>query len=210
MSGDSLFRIALLALKHEDHQLFGLLRKANADYSKVSHGLAYWLYETTLVYLIFKSWIPFGEVKWDCSNQYKGNPRDDKVRDYENGNPLKCDLVLKKTGSEFEYYFEAKWWLNMQNKILASLNIDLDRLRKNTDSKNRFLLTFWWSTETTKKTIKDFWNEDIDEIINVNKGECLDAGIDSVYYLGAFPTRCVISENKKGKAYFAMAAIKAK
>lgn len=57
-------RAAVLALRAEDVSLHAAM-SATEEFKKEARGLTYWLYETTLCYIVFKAWAQRWHVKWD-------------------------------------------------------------------------------------------------------------------------------------------------
>ena len=131
-----LFNSAIYALKEEDACLSKAFAQVphefNEFYGECNRGLAYSVFETALVYLIFKAWVPLAPVSWEeC---------------YENTNNKKADLVVydKKTNL-VKYLFEAKWWMSNRKYELSSLKNDSYKMMEWEGSHDRFLMTFWYS-----------------------------------------------------------------
>jgi len=127
---------AMRALHKEDRALKKAFESCPSKSMVVSNkGLGYWLFESTLVYMIFKAWLPHGEVAWEAA--YKNSRK-------------KADLKVKVRGET--WVIEAKWWPNTQKKTMKSLHSDINKMQK-LHRERRFLLTFWispcraWSTE---------------------------------------------------------------
>ncbi len=109
----------------------------------VSCGLAYWVFETGLVYTIFKSWLPRMAVRWE--------------HPYSATSTKAADLVLFPSPQE-GWVFEAKWWNANNEKVRKIVLADAEKLRENDltfmsnpiGSKGtpttwrRFLMTFSW------------------------------------------------------------------
>jgi hypothetical protein len=127
-----LLRAAAKALQCEEHLLNKAFSAGNADfYGGVNQGLAYHLYETTLVYLVFKSWLPLTEVVWDAH----------KARGYGGA----MDLVVFD-GHHPRYAFEAKWWNYGRAEVLFEHDISKLRHFKSQQEARGFLITFWWGS----------------------------------------------------------------
>lgn len=116
------------ALRYEDEALNKAFDSNKKCYAEVSQGLNYYLFETTLVYLIFKSWIPRAHVVWDSHKGKAGGA---------------IDLTVFE-GSNVRYAFEAKWW--NCGKAETLFWHDVTKLRSLEGKKNlrTFLLAFWW------------------------------------------------------------------
>lgn len=136
-----LFRRAVAALEAEDRVLATLFertpRDARAEFPDEHPGLAYGLFETTLVYLIFKSWLDRVDVVWEAR--------------YSDKHARRADLFVR----EPPLYFEAKWWGSMQGKTIAGLRHDVARLREVERADGRYLLTFWWNFDARAKEDAD-------------------------------------------------------
>lgn len=155
---------AAVALAIEDRHLNVALTSTKGDAyraSGVAAGLTYWLYETTLVYLVFKSWAPRWHVKWDfvrASEQHRGP-----------GGPI--DLVVTSNVGAGEIAFEAKWWTTRTGKALWD---DAEKLGKwvraaaDGEHRARYLLAFWWSdADTLTDHLRDAtsWSEGKAELV---------------------------------------------
>ena len=118
---------------------------ARESYSQCAAGLTYWVYETTLVYLIFKAWAPHKYVVWD----WEGPPNAISGRK----NPV--DLILTvEPGQEFG--IEAKWW-NTQRAELA-MDTDANKLLnwiERAPQRRGFLMAFWWTDFGSLATDQD-------------------------------------------------------
>lgn len=93
---------AIFALREEDASLSKAFAKIPQNfkdfYSDSNQGLAYEVFETALVYIIFKSWIPLAPTAWEDN--------------YEDDSHKKADLVVyDKETQKAKYIFEAKWWM---------------------------------------------------------------------------------------------------
>lgn len=205
-----LFKAALLTLRDEDKKLQCLFESAVPDdlYNDTSHGLAYWLYETTIVYLIFKAWILYGKTIWDSGYDKSLPPQIDEVINRKNRKY--CDLVVN-IGKE-QFFFEVKWWRNMHKKTLGALQKDVNKLRKNKKNATGYLITLWYSWEQNHWIKNDNspnkTNTDIEEVAKFSSSNGC-----KIEYFGAFPTHfCFCQKNsspiQKPEAYFAMAIFK--
>jgi hypothetical protein len=144
-----LFRLASDALGEEDRALrrrFSRARGAQAGaYADVAHGLTYWLFETTLVYTVFKRWLADHPVGWEHATRDR---RPSSV--VAKGSRPKCDLVVFSdwTMRAPEAAIEAKWWNDGSTKGTRAILKDVAKLRRNYgDPVRRYLLTFWWGRE---------------------------------------------------------------
>jgi len=138
-----LLDIAVDALRAEDEALRARLEGADDPgwYKNNNRGVLYWLFETTLVYSVFKAWAPRVHVAWE-----EGYP----------GSSEKADLVINpkawqeakpeiKGGLAGTHIFEAKWWNDESKKTMAAITGDLDKLRGWGGPCCRYLMTFWRS-----------------------------------------------------------------
>lgn len=144
-------RLALLmaaasrALHAEDRDLkraFELCPSPSRD--ERNQGLGYWVFETTLVYAIFKAWLPLCEVTWE--HAYEGSGQ-------------KADLSVKD--GDATWIFEAKWWPNTQKATMASLHADIEKMRRRQQGRS-FLLTFWTSPSSA-------WDEERKDVVSIGK-----------------------------------------
>jgi hypothetical protein len=122
-------QVATVALQREDRALNLALRQNQTEaYAKVNQGLGYWLYETTLVYVIFKAWAPMLHVVWDWPASA--------------GQKRRADLQILEDGKT-SHAFEAKWCNTGAN---AALKSDAQKIRTTfSGTPRRFLLAFWWN-----------------------------------------------------------------
>ena len=186
---NKLFKAALLALHKEDVELKSLFDAASDhQYKDTSHGLAYWLYETTVVYLIFKAWIPLGKVTWEKRKSEKPTEH--------------VDLEIKMESQT--YRFEAKWWWNMHQDMMESIKYDIDRLKEDIIGSG-YLITFWPSPQNWWENITDEQHSDLLSIVKLIKEMEKEKHHISLEYLGAFPTHLKDNSNN---SYFAMAIFK--
>jgi hypothetical protein len=133
---DRLLNDGLSALQREDDEIGTLLRKSHpkASLEGFNAGVLYWLYETTLAYLVLKAWLQSTPAHWE--HQYP--PYMQGTR----GSKLKADLVVNRAGSPV-WAFEAKWFPNTQAKMMGYLEHDVARLLRWVELERRFLLIFW-------------------------------------------------------------------
>lgn len=147
----SLFRAAVDQLKTEDEVLNAAMSQGKATtggYVDVARGLTYWLFETTLVYIIFRAWVRSAHVAWEPAVG-PSSERPDAYTERRRGASEKCDLVLLGNANSPVAAFEAKWWnTEISGKGLLS---DVKKLRRTCPTIDKFLLTFWWSTDTEKE-----------------------------------------------------------
>lgn len=145
-----LFRAAVDQLKAEDEALNSAMsegRAATGGYVDVARGLTYWLFETTLVYLIFRAWVRIDHVAWEYAVG-PSSERPDAYTERRRGASEKCDIVLLGNTNSPVAAFEAKWWnAELSGRALLS---DVKKLRRTCPIIDKFLLTFWWSTDTEK------------------------------------------------------------
>jgi hypothetical protein len=125
-----LFRSAAHALEAEDRALreaMGAGEAKTGGYGDVAHGLRYWLYEATLVYVIFRAWVSIEIVAWEYAVGDKAN-RPSAFTDGRRGASEKCDLMLLGKDNTPEAAFEAKWWNTSASG--KSLLADVRKLRR--------------------------------------------------------------------------------
>jgi len=144
-------RAAARALATENARLqsaFDLSPRSSSDSrsGQLNRSLAYWVFETTLAYEIFKAWLPLADVDWEVS--YPTNPG------------KKADLVVYEHDKP-SIVVECKWWMNSQSKTESSLHDDAAKLLSWTDENVRhILLTFWHSPDADElkdwKDVADF------------------------------------------------------
>lgn len=161
----ALFKAALAALRTEDESLQKCFKKSDTT---VAHGLTYWLFETTLVYLIFKAWLPKANVYWEHALEREVARRPNPTIVGRSGAHEKCDLAIRGNGADGRIVaaFEAKWWNNSSTKTKASLIEDANKLRRGfpDPAVQKYLLTFWWGHHTAYKNdlagAKDTWRRE--------------------------------------------------
>jgi len=175
--------------------------------------LAYWLYETTLVYVIYKAWLPLAHVAWEY------NPKHDKAstklprpdESPQGKKPAKgpgtVDLaVLNKQGTQ-KWLFEAKWWRSSKDTALVARDAGkLGDRRFGKKVNGRFLLTFWYSWQEKRWTGK-YPTGEIAFLQRLPRRLAIKA---KPVFLGAFPADCRWEKKKLGdryKPYFAMAVL---
>jgi len=130
-----------------------------------NEGLAYHVFETTLVYEVFKAWLPISSVHWE--------PR------YEGGSQKRADLVVVDDGSK--RIFEFKWWLSNNKMVLKGLRQDVDKLRKVRDNTvERILVGLWWGWN---------WEQDQKDIERANLPNA------PLAWLARFPTHVQKRDN---------------
>lgn len=146
------------ALLAEDRQLQQLMRTSPRSETAPprNNGIGYGLFETTLVHLMFKAWLPLADVDVEVS--------------YPGRRASRADLVV----SDRQLYFEAKWWGSMQRATIDAIAADVDRLASVPGAAGRYLLLFWWSY--VKDEVLD-WNQV--EGIETALGR---AGVRPIYY----------------------------
>lgn len=112
-----ILELAASALEEEDRALERALTlgrdRSPEGYQDISRGLAYWLFETTLVYAIFKALAPRIVARWEHPCADAGGK--------------KADLVLFPSASE-GWVFEAKWWNDDSSKTHRAILDDVEKL----------------------------------------------------------------------------------
>jgi hypothetical protein len=133
-------RLAASTLYREDAELHASLSlsASRASYSQCAAGLSYWVYETTLVYLIFKAWAPHKHVVWDW----------DGPQNATSGRKNPIDLILEVEPGR-QIGIEAKWWNSTTKRVELGLDADASKLLSWVATKpaqrTGFLLAFWWT-----------------------------------------------------------------
>lgn len=140
-----LFEAATAALEVEDTLLREAIRTGQptkGGYANVAHGLSYWLFETTLVYFVFRAWVMRSRVAWE----HAVGPKATRANEYVEGRrgaSEKCDLMLLDEHDKPRAAFEAKWWnCSAGDKPLMN---DANKLRRNCADLDKYILAFWWS-----------------------------------------------------------------
>jgi hypothetical protein len=135
----SLLLRGLEALQQENESLAAAFQPPQQPprsfYKETNQSLAYWVFETTLVYILFKAWLPSERVRWE--DGYPGSRKN------------KADLVIFRDDNnpKARWVFEAKWWLIMSDKMLRFIRADLEKLLRWRDTDGRVLLAFWYSPQ---------------------------------------------------------------
>ncbi|MBA3375758.1 MAG: hypothetical protein H0U00_08095 [Actinobacteria bacterium] len=140
----SLMELAAVALKEEDRRLAKAIdagrKTRHRTLTEVGSGLSYWVYETTLVYLIWRAWIENGKLAaWDWTASGLAADRS-SIR---GRGGLRFDLVAfadKPTS-----VFEAKWWNVETTAMRDALVADASKLRGSLvlGGAKKYLLVFW-------------------------------------------------------------------
>ncbi|MAQ19797.1 MAG: hypothetical protein CMN30_33970 [Sandaracinus sp.] len=127
---DARLRAAFINAPPELQSFYGRTPLERGGPHATNRGLAYPLFESTLVYTIFRAWIPLVPVIWDYDRAGTRGPIDLTVRH---------DAESKKT----KWAFEAKWWGNS-----AGTRAMVTDTRKLQDpcvtADRRFLIGLWW------------------------------------------------------------------
>ncbi len=135
---DQLLPQAARALALENARLQGAFdlspRPTSDDRSgQLNRSLAYWVFETTLAYEIFKGWLPLADVDWEVS--------------YPSNAGQKADLVVYER-SQPVIVIECKWWMRSDALTVNSLAADVSKLLTwPGEQVRRVLLTFWHSPD---------------------------------------------------------------
>jgi hypothetical protein len=173
-----LMRTAVHALKREDTELraaFSALgKRAKAG---LNRGLGYWLYETTLVYIVFKEWIRRKEhVVWDW-------PEGDERK--------RVDLRVQRKWKD-QWGFEFKWCNTTKGTTaLADDAIKLQQMIEKKTLARGFLVAVWWNKRDARApdgiTYTDSqWMQDVAKDLEVD-----------VRFVDTFPTHIVAKEMPK-------------
>jgi len=185
----TLFDAALDALEKEDKALNACFKLTDATVAK---GLTYWLFETTLVYVIFKAWLRHESVFWEHAI---GDPtlRPKAPVCGRSGAHEKCDLAIVDTAGTVVAAFEAKWWNDDSSKTWRALVDDANKLRRGfrQSTVEKYLLTFWWGTESS-------WERDL----KAAQDACAADGSLLLVHADRFATQLLT-----GAGYFALGMI---
>lgn len=138
-------------LEREDRALQAAFEEGakRGHYGEVGQGLTYWLYETTLVYIIFRAWIPIANVAWEHAIG-SSSTRPSEISAGRRGASEKCDLMLLDDKNAPQAAFEAKWWNSSSAAAGALLLEDAAKLRRTCEDLEKYLLAFWWGTDAQK------------------------------------------------------------
>jgi hypothetical protein len=189
-----LLNIAAQALAVEDRALWdaleaqSALRKEPLDNDR---GLTYWVYETNLVYTIWKAWLHHAKVRWEAPRQEK---EDTSRRRW-------IDLQVEADG--VEYLIEAKWWQLTTEKANGLVFSDMDKL-KNLAEKNEacLMLTFW--SGAAGELAKDV--EEAQTQIQARKKDAKPEW--DMAYIAAFTADSLYSQKRNDAGYFMLAVWK--
>jgi hypothetical protein len=142
---DKFFEIATDALKKEDVFLAERLAfcETAGFYRDYHQGISF-LFETTLIYLIFRELLANDfprrencEVRWE-------DP-------YPNNASKKVDLLLKPSSPLPEAFVEAKIW---RKEFGEDLKSDIDKMKELPTESRRFMLVFWWDPTDGNTNLK--------------------------------------------------------
>jgi hypothetical protein len=164
---DRLLRCGLQGLYQENESLAAAFQPSSQPprlfYREANQSLGYWVFETTLVYILFKAWLPTERVRWEAP--------------YPRSRQSKADLAVyhDDKGQNARWVFEAKWWPNMSSKTQGAIRGDLNKLLRWKGTDGRLLLAFWYAPEHHRQ-------RDIDEVDSF----CQER-------IGGFQPRCVFA-----------------
>lgn len=175
-----LLRRAAHALWEEDRRIAEAFAASPGDYTKTNQGLGYWLFETTLVYVIFKEWLRHCEAGWEVS--------------YPDRAAQKADLLVRER-NEPKLVFEAKWWGGGSETERRGREGDVSRLLAWKEPVRRYQLLFWLNKQANRE--RDV--AELDDYVASVKAATLQ-----LTYLGRFPTHYAIPDEPW---LFSMAAI---
>jgi len=136
-----LLRVAAKALQAED-QLLRAALEAQEDIQGTTiangRGLTYWVYETTLVYTIWKAWLHEAHVEWEVKKEHNGSQKwfDLKLR-------LPKPLLV-----------EAKWWNANTKAAMDAVASDIKKLEEAGPAESGLFLAFWWGTKLDEELRK--------------------------------------------------------
>lgn len=184
---ENLMRLALHALKAEDDDIssrfsLGAARRfASKEHTHYNQGVGT-LYETTIAYTIFKTWLPVAPAGWEAA--------------YPSNSAWKADLVMRDTDGNAQWVFEVKWWLNNRAKTLSVLQDDIDKLRTWSPADERFLLALWYGRRSDYKRDRDAMLSGCAQFEKVEP-----------VYLGGFATD-IATYRQDGGGYFAVGVVR--
>ena len=155
-----LFSLAVAALRKEDASLTKARARAGtwsrSRRKSYAQGLAYWVFESTLVYAVFKAWSKAGkDVEWEWPYGRSGNG-DPRGRDREGEHSAqKADLVLFSQDTPTAV-FEFKWWHDDRAKTRKAIWDDINKLRAWTGAPTApgpqtFLIAMWYSPKDDRE-----------------------------------------------------------
>jgi hypothetical protein len=160
----SLLPRAVRALWEEDRRLAEAFAASPVPNLQANRGLAYYLFETTLVYAIFKDWLRYCDAA--CEVGYPDAPTS------------KADLLVREGGAP-TLVCEAKWWWSNAPYGTRGLEGDIQKLLSWPDPTRKMLLTFWHSPAARD-------DEEFDHVVRFAAG--LTTAIVKPLYLGRFCT----------------------
>jgi hypothetical protein len=177
-----LFKVAAKALHAEDRGLHAALEMQNSvrrHQLSCGLGLTYWVYETTLVYTIWKAWLPEIEVNWEVKSNATKRGTKKKTQWFD----------LQLYDGAVERHVEAKWWNTKVNGVVS----DINRLEE-VNAKSGLMLTFWWGIDV-EADLRDAEKK----LTQIHPGWKLA-------YAAAFRADSWYARNQKAQGYFAMVA----
>ncbi len=174
-----LLRLAVRALAEEDASLARAFAQgmveASTFYGGRNHGLAYCVYETQIVYQVFKSWLPHERVRSEYAAYREAQKR--------------ADLVVLDDQDRPRWVFEAKWWGRDTSRMRACLETEIAKLGScSSAAARKFLLTFWWTENADAAGVAQ---AEVDAFCTRNDGVHLR-------YTDSFPTDCAASASRRG------------
>lgn len=176
----ALLPAAAEALYTEDRQLFAAFGASPSrdKLTGLNQGLGYWLFETTLAYVVFRAWLRCGWAIWESK--------------YEKQNRIADLVVVDSVGGNL--VFEAKWWMSNSTSALVK---DMGKIREWRHAKGRYLMAFWHSPFTQIQ-----WDRDLAQVISFCGKEA------QLTYMATFPTDVAATRTpEKSGSYFAFAVM---
>jgi len=134
---DAFFSIAAEAVRSENKFLAEHLAACDRDgfYCDYHQGVQF-LFETTLVYLIFRGLLAADFVRrQQCEARWEES--------YPHSVEKKVDLLLRPRGSLPADYIECKIW---KHEYAEDLKADIYKMSELPPEHRRFLLTLWWES----------------------------------------------------------------
>lgn len=172
-----LLTLAAEALYDEDDALYAAFSASpsSAFGPARNHGLAYWLFETTLVYFVFKRWLLAGfGAEWEYP--YLGDRQ------------AKADLITVDTQNAPDRLFEVKWWNRDDAKTNQRVIDDVRKLLSWDGTIHRYLITFW------TENIEDF-NRPLEDERHLER--CQKLVGSEIVHASRFPTAIWCPQQKK-------------
>jgi hypothetical protein len=158
----SLMDIATAALRSEDKTVAGLIEMAGATEPEsasrhsangAGRGLSYWVYETTLVYIVWRAWMKEGKA---TALDWSGAQLEGAAATRSKDGGKSYDLVVFSAKPRHGFVFEAKRWNYSPDAMTTAIRADANKLRKMPrelpllEDPQRYILLFWYKGPDTR------------------------------------------------------------